>query len=141
MRAEFEVKGLPVNDTGGSVHKPESYTQESGSRRAWTIKGIQKETVEQSRKAAHTQGMLLSLWVEKQLRDAAERELKGNGSKELAAEILCTKLDNIETALIEYLKGQDKSITNLQEEMRMLTNKIVPPLLEALSSRVSKKRA
>lgn len=108
-------------------------------RRAWTIKGIKQATVEQSREAAQRQGMLLSLWVEKQLREAAERELNGAETKTYTAEMLGTKIENVETTLRDYLRDQDKKIGKLHEEIRMLNNAIVPPLLNTLAANQSKK--
>lgn len=133
MRAEVDVKGL-ANDRKVGKNK-----QIRSDRRAWTIKGIKQVTVEQSREAAQRQGMLLSLWVEKQLREAAERELRGNETKNYTAEMLGTKIENIESALHEYLQEQDKKINKLQEEIRMLNNTIVPPLLDTLAARHAKK--
>jgi hypothetical protein len=113
----------------------------SVDKRAWTLKGIRCETVMQSRKAAQTQGMLLSLWVEKQLREAAERELQGSGGKLLAADLMCEKMENIESALRDYLKDQDKRIADLHKEIRNLNDNIVPTLLKVLSTDRPRKRA
>jgi hypothetical protein len=137
---ETTTRSTDVSETGTSI-LPEEESRPKIDRRAWTLKGIRSETVMQSRKAAQTQGMLLSLWVEKQLRQAAERELKGDAGKSLAADIMCTKIENVESALKGYLQDQEERIAELQKAVRNLTDIIVPPLLKALSSDRSRKRA
>lgn len=118
-----------------------SHSASSVERRPWTVKGIRTETVAQSRRAAQSQGMLLSLWVEKQLREAAERELNGGVGKSLAAEIMCAKVDSIESSLRKYIGEQESKIAELQKELRNLSNKIIPPLLKALTDERTKRRA
>ena len=143
MDVETDTKIVAANTRGSTVHplRNSPSVAGAGDKRAWTLKGIGADTVVQSRRAAQTQGMMLSLWVDKQLRDAAERELNGSDGKSLAADLMCSKIENIESALREYLEVQDKRIVELQKEVRTLTNKIVPPLLKALATERPKKRA
>jgi hypothetical protein len=139
MAIDLEAKTTRRGPSGAKIHAltPASRA-DSEERRPWTIKGVRADTVSQSRKAAQTQGMLLSLWVEKQLRDAAERELNGAAGKKLAAELMCEKIENIESVLRQYLKEQDKRISQLQDDLRTLNNRILPPLLALASDRRKK---
>lgn len=135
MSSDLETRPLSAKDAPeASVHPIEPARQARRRvKRAWTIKGIGSDTVDQARKAAQTQGMLLSLWVDKQLRDAAERELNGEGVKNFAADIMCTKIENIEASLKEYLTQQDRRIRELQKEVHALSSNIVAPLIKILS--------
>jgi hypothetical protein len=131
----LETRPASQKDASEANVQPIEPARQAGSRdkRAWTIKGIASDTVTQARRAAQTQGMLLSLWVDKQLRDAAERELAGGDIKSFAADIMCTKIESIEAALKDYLQQQDRRIAELQKEVHRLSTKIVPPLLKVLS--------
>jgi|ERR1041385_3756073 predicted HicB family RNase H-like nuclease len=143
MGGDVEAKAARSGEAIEDNVRPIQAASKSKSRdkRAWTIKGIASETVAQSRLAAQTQGMLLSLWVDKQLRDAAARELDGGAVKSFAAEFMCTKIESIEASLKEYLEQQDRRIAELQKEVRMLTHEIVPPLIKALSDERPRKTA
>lgn len=135
MSTDLKTRPESANETTEASVLPIDLAREGRLRdkRAWTIKGIGSDTVAQARKAAQTQGMLLSLWVDKQLRDAAERELNGDDAKSFAADLMCTKIESIEAALKDYLQQQDRRIAELQRDLHTLSSKIVPPLIKILS--------
>ena len=56
-----------------------SETRSSGEKMQWTIKSLDKDTVEASKKAAQKRGMKISAWVEQELRKAAYKEISNGG--------------------------------------------------------------
>ena len=91
---------------------------------------------EQARNAARSKGLVRRLWVERQLRETAQKELDQTERKKLAAEILCTKVEIIESALVQYIHEQDKSIASIQQEIQ--TRKNVSPSFQASSGEKNK---
>ena len=64
------------NDNGGNKS---GVTPLSGSTKVqYTVKGIQRQTVEAMREAANREGMKIGSWVSVRLREAAERSLSSS---------------------------------------------------------------
>jgi hypothetical protein len=93
-------------DVGESVHRIQ-----------WTVKGIDKETLELSRRAARKRGMKFGAWVDQTLRSAATGEVEAASVSPVE---LMKKIAKIE-ATLEARTGELKDQTNnLQHDLRVL---------------------
>lgn len=64
------------NDNGGNDSVNNSIS--GASKVQYTVKGIQRQTVEAMREAANREGMKIGSWVSVRLREAAERSLSAS---------------------------------------------------------------
>lgn len=110
-RTRAREAGKPRIKKGVSA-KVRSFTPDSSERIQWTVKGIDKETLELSRREARKRGMKFGAWVNEVLRTAAQDELLiAGGPRDLL-----TKMAELEFKLIEL---KDSS-ANIQHDVRIL---------------------
>jgi hypothetical protein len=95
---------------GHSLQLDEDADKEA-NRTQWTVKGIDRETLELSRKAARRRGMKFGAWVDQVLRAAATQE--GEPTSANPTRELMNKIAEIESKLdqsVGELKSQSSSI-------------------------------
>lgn len=86
-------------------------------RTQWTVKGIDKRTLELSRLAARKRGMTFGAWVNQALRDAASGE---NGPLQTSSNELMTKIAEIEHKLNQSVDELKQQSNHIQHDVRVL---------------------
>ena len=98
------------------IQKPEIVSSEA-SRTQWTVKGIDKETLEASRIAARKRGMKFGAWVNEVLLAAASGDAfqnLGNGKE------LLSKIAHIEFKLDQSVNELKQQTDHIQHDGRIL---------------------
>ena len=100
----------------------------SENSKSWTVRKIDKKTIEKTRIAASKSGMKIGAWVDLQLSEAAERSLTKHPKNSLAGDIsnLATEVyekrsalsedwvSKIESDIAQLIKGQHNIFLALQ---------------------------
>jgi hypothetical protein len=84
----------------------------------WTLKNVERKTVELSRQAARKRGMKFGKWVTEVLRAAAIAEIEGGSRDE--KELLAVKMAAFESKLDERIEKIQKQGQEIQHDIRVL---------------------
>jgi hypothetical protein len=94
----------------GDVVSPETRTQ-------WTVKGIDKQTLEMSRLAARKRGMRFGAWVNQALREAASEE---TSFARIVPDELMAKIAEIDFKIDQSVGELKQQASNIQHDVRVL---------------------
>lgn len=97
--------------------------------KSWTIRKIDAETIEKTKRAAGKSGMKIGAWVDSRLREAANSTLSANQNNGLSEELnqivealdsnqshsILERLTKIESDFVQIIKGQHSILLTLQE--------------------------
>ena len=100
------------NDNGTHDDNVISY-----SKTQYTVKGIQKTTVEAVREAARKEGMKINSWVSVRLREAADRSLHDTASIMPDIGELSKAVDDVRMSIEQY----KMSVASIQQELHEIT--------------------
>lgn len=105
-------KGVEV-----STKRNQDHLVDATERTQWTVKGIDKHTLELSRKAARKRGMKFGAWVNEVLRSAAcdDGMPAAGGPRELL-----TKIAELEFKFEKSVGELKESTNNIQHDVRVL---------------------
>ena len=114
-----------LRTAGGSLGGDEKALPDAGgvdgvvrdARTQWTVKGIDKRTLELSRLAARKRGMTFGAWVNQVLRNAASED---NSSPRRAPEELMAKIAEIEFKIEQSVGELKEQTSHLQHDVRVL---------------------
>jgi len=111
--------GEHVGDDNGNARKLQ-----------WTVKGIDPEVRELSRKAARKSGMRMGSWVETALRGAALNELEGHGppQTQLRADVF-EKISKIEDVICERADQNSRMMLEIQRDLHVLHRGLLERML------------
>lgn len=111
---------------GGGSECVNGFEEEPGrsSRRQYTLKGIENETIELMRDAARKEGMKIGSWVSTRMKEAAERALASDTGID-AQDIRIPQddsKDDVIQALAEYKLEADLRLTRMERELHEIAN-------------------
>lgn len=87
-------------------------------RTQYTVKGIDRGTVDLMREAARKDGMKIGAWVSAKLREAAHRSF-GEGSSDADPSAL---LDQMAKLMLDYQEQSDQRLRKIENELLEITS-------------------
>ena len=107
-----------ISTVGGvEVHRTSVAAKTIDSRMQWTVKGIDKQTLEASRVAARKRGMKFGAWVNEVLRAAAPDEAAEHVT---TSRELMDKIAEIEFKLDQSVGELKQQTSHIQHDVRVL---------------------
>jgi uncharacterized protein YukE len=84
----------------------------------WTLKNIDRQTVELSRQAARKRGMKFGAWVAQVLREAADEHIEKKGGEE--HRLLLSRIEELESRMGQRIEKIQKQGQEIQHDLRVL---------------------
>ena len=127
----LEAHMLDYSRTDSTASSDADSPDSDRDRTQYTVKGIDRDTVDLMRGAARKDGMKIGAWVSAKLREAAHRSFGAGGSDSDPAALL----DHLSKLMLEYQEQSDQRLRKIENELleitsgqRTIMNKVISKL-------------